>query len=194
MAAVAATTVSPLCNPLFSLWMACAMLRIWGCLTKEGVEGSPPVAVKMELVDGGGGGVGGLGDEGEGLPPGAVVVCSGGRGETIIYQKKVKRVRNVSHYTKMNHCSICNQDFSRRDVMLRHMRNVHANVKDTDPLKLLDISSSMTFIHPFSMVPSDQVLVGKLDGPVTDFRRLLYLLRHNVPYGVMENDSLCTKK
>ena len=61
----------------------------------------------------------------------------------------------------MNHCSICNQDFSRRDVMLRHVRNVHANVKDTDPLKPLDISSSMTFIHPFSMVLSGPSFSGK---------------------------------
>ena len=89
------------------------------------------------------------------------MVCSGGGGETIVYQNNVRRVRNVSHNTKMNRCSICNQDFSRRDVMLRHMRNVHANVKDTDPLKPLDVSSSMTFIHPFSMVLSGPSFSGK---------------------------------
>ena len=100
----------------------------------ERVEGSPPAAAKMEKVGSGGGGDGrGLGDEGEGLPPVAAVDCSGGSGggsgsETIVYQNNVRRVRNVSHNTKINHCSTCNQDFSRRDVMLRHMRNVRANV------------------------------------------------------------------
>ena len=132
-------------------------------------EGSPPQAAKMEEVGGGGGSGGGrggssgggvLGDEGEGLPPAAAVVCSAGS-ETIVYQNNVRRVRNVSQITKMNHCSSCNQDFSRRDVMLRHMRNVHSDVKNNDPLKPLDISSSMTFIHPFSMVLSGPSFSGK---------------------------------
>ena len=33
----------------------------------------------------------------------------------------------------MTNCPICNQSFSRRDAMRRHVRNVHDSVKDTDP-------------------------------------------------------------
>ena len=65
------------------------------------------------------------------------------------------------HNTKMNHCSFCNKDVSRSDVIQRHMHNVHEDVKHTDPLKPLDISSSMTFIHPSSMVLSGPSFSGK---------------------------------
>ena len=110
----------------------------------------------MEVGGGSGSGeAGGLGDEGKGLPPAAAADCSGG-GETVVYQNNVRRVRNVGHNTKINHCSTCNYDLSRRDVMLRH-----ADVKYTDPLKPLDISSSMTLIYPFFMVLPGPSFSGK---------------------------------
>ena len=100
------------------------MLRIRGCLKKEGVEGSPHAVAKMEEV--GGSAPGGLGDESE--------VCH-----------LPQRWSVVAAVARLSFIRITKEG-CRLDVMLRHMRNVHANVKDTDPLKPLDIFSSMTLV------------------------------------------------
>ena len=138
-----AANVSTLCTQLFPHWATCAMLRIQGCLTKIGGEKLPPLAAEMEEVGSGSrmedGGVGG----------------SGRRSE------KRKKGEKLWSQHKMNFCSICNQSFSRRDVMLRHMRNIHVGVKDTKVLELSNASSDITFNHPFSMVLSGPSGSGK---------------------------------
>ena len=75
----------------------------------------------------------------------------------------------------MIRCLICNQSYSRRDVLQRHERNVHCSGKYTDqsqPLK------EMTFRHPFSMMvtgPIDREYSQKWTGELfkidTRFRR-----------------------
>ena len=60
----------------------------------------------------------------------------------------------------MTRCPICNQSFSRRDGMRRHVRNVHDSVKDTDPLQPLN---NMTFQHPFSMMVTGPSQSGKTE-------------------------------
>ena len=60
----------------------------------------------------------------------------------------------------MTNCPICNQSFSRRDAMRRHVRNVHDSVKDTDPSQPL---TNMTFQHPFSMMVTGPSQSGKTE-------------------------------
>jgi hypothetical protein len=60
----------------------------------------------------------------------------------------------------MNQCSICQQSFSIRDVMLRHQRYVHGSddtVKSdslSQQITHVDTSEKMNFQQPFSMVVS----------------------------------------
>ena len=61
----------------------------------------------------------------------------------------------------MTRCPICNQSFSRRDAMRRHVRNVHDSVKDTDPSQPFNNMTNMTFQHPFSMMVTGHSQSGK---------------------------------
>ena len=63
----------------------------------------------------------------------------------------------------MTRCPICNQSFSRRDAMRRHVHNVHDSVKDTDPLQPLNNMTNMTFQHPFSMMVTGPSQSGKTE-------------------------------
>ena len=63
----------------------------------------------------------------------------------------------------MTRCPICNQSFSRRDAMRRHVRNVHDSVKDTDPSQPMNNMTNMTFQHPFSMMVTGPSQSGKTE-------------------------------
>ena len=61
----------------------------------------------------------------------------------------------------LNQCPICHIDFSRRDVMLRHQRNVHPQGRDVAVEENHRHNADTTFQHPFSMVVSGPSGSGK---------------------------------
>ena len=104
------------------------------------------------MVVGGGGGVGG-GGCGRG---------GGGNNDPMIVRrlKSVRRYRHIIRCDKMIRCLICNQSYSRRDVLRRHECNVHGSGKNIDqsqPLK------EITFQHPFSMMVTGPSGSGKTE-------------------------------
>ena len=63
----------------------------------------------------------------------------------------------------MIRCPVCNQSFSRRDSLRRHIRNVHDSVKDTDPSQPLKNLTNMAFQHPFCMMVTGPSQSGKTE-------------------------------
>ena len=103
------------------------------------------------------------------LAAAAALLVAAAEGVIITYQNIVRRGKRLYCKkgktlflkTKMNRCPIGYHSFSRRDIMLRHKRNVHMKEKYIDPLPPVVKSTNMTFKHPFSMVVSRPSGSGK---------------------------------